>query len=196
MTHAYLTEPLQRMKKNGKPPLPETIWVEAKLRLLEMLWNDGLSASECAAKIGCVSRSAVIGAIHRHQGKVFGEHTIRFKDKTTAMRTVTAAKNRALYAKMNVRYRPKPQAPRHNPTVKISARTGMVTAKAAIPPEKLYEREVFNTKTDTQCDFWALKSGRCHWPVSDGWYCGSDCSSRDRYCSSHKEHSQGLRRSA
>lgn len=45
----------------------ETIvsWTDERVELLKKLWADGLSASQIAAKLGGVSRNAVIGKVHR-----------------------------------------------------------------------------------------------------------------------------------
>lgn len=40
-------------------------WDEERTARLRELWMSGLSASECAAQLGGVSRSAVIGKVHR-----------------------------------------------------------------------------------------------------------------------------------
>jgi len=40
-------------------------WTEERVELLKKLWADGLSASQIAAKLGEVTRNAVIGKVHR-----------------------------------------------------------------------------------------------------------------------------------
>ena len=40
-------------------------WNSARVDLLKQLWADGLPASEIAAKLGEVTRNAVIGKVHR-----------------------------------------------------------------------------------------------------------------------------------
>lgn len=40
-------------------------WTDERVELLKKLWADGLSASQIAAKLGGVSRNAVIGKVHR-----------------------------------------------------------------------------------------------------------------------------------
>ena len=40
-------------------------WTDDKIKLLSELWSEGYSASQIAAKIGGVSRNAVIGKVHR-----------------------------------------------------------------------------------------------------------------------------------
>ncbi|WP_306119992.1 MULTISPECIES: GcrA family cell cycle regulator [unclassified Roseitalea] len=40
-------------------------WTDDRVELLKKLWTEGLSASQIAAKLGGVSRNAVIGKVHR-----------------------------------------------------------------------------------------------------------------------------------
>ncbi|MEM1378591.1 MAG: GcrA family cell cycle regulator [Pseudomonadota bacterium] len=40
-------------------------WTDERVETLKKLWTDGLSASQIAAKLGGVSRNAVIGKVHR-----------------------------------------------------------------------------------------------------------------------------------
>ncbi|RNC97083.1 GcrA family cell cycle regulator [Oceaniradius stylonematis] len=40
-------------------------WTDERVEMLKKLWADGLSASQIAAKLGGVSRNAVIGKVHR-----------------------------------------------------------------------------------------------------------------------------------
>jgi GcrA cell cycle regulator len=40
-------------------------WTDERVEMLKKLWAEGLSASQIAAKLGGVSRNAVIGKVHR-----------------------------------------------------------------------------------------------------------------------------------
>lgn len=40
-------------------------WTDERVELLKKLWSDGLSASQIAARMGDVTRNAVIGKVHR-----------------------------------------------------------------------------------------------------------------------------------
>lgn len=44
-------------------------WTEERVKRLRELWRDGRSATEIANELGGVSRNAVIGKIHRLEGK-------------------------------------------------------------------------------------------------------------------------------
>ena len=39
-------------------------WTEERVELLKKLWAEGLSASQIAARLGGVTRNAVIGKVH------------------------------------------------------------------------------------------------------------------------------------
>lgn len=43
-------------------------WTEERTKLAEKLWNDGKTATEIADRLGGVSRSAVLGKLHRGAG--------------------------------------------------------------------------------------------------------------------------------
>src|SRR5260370_4933182 len=40
-------------------------WTDDRVEVLKKLWGDGLSASQLAAELGCLSRNSVIGKVHR-----------------------------------------------------------------------------------------------------------------------------------
>ena len=40
-------------------------WTDERVELLKKLWTDGLSASQIAARMGGITRNAVIGKVHR-----------------------------------------------------------------------------------------------------------------------------------
>jgi GcrA cell cycle regulator len=40
-------------------------WTDERVETLKQLWKDGLSASQIAARLGSVTRNAVIGKVHR-----------------------------------------------------------------------------------------------------------------------------------
>lgn len=46
-------------------PIDRTIWTTSKVERLKSLWNDGKSATQIAASLGKLSRSAVLGKVHR-----------------------------------------------------------------------------------------------------------------------------------
>jgi len=51
--------------QHGKPPTPRGNWTDERIAALKRLWSEGYSASRIAALLGGISRSAVIGKVHR-----------------------------------------------------------------------------------------------------------------------------------
>ncbi len=77
-------------------------WNSARVDLLKTLWADGLPASEIAAKLGEVSRNAVIGKVHR----------LGLAGRRTTSRTPRPRRTSPLYNRTTVlRARPFPSTP-------------------------------------------------------------------------------------
>lgn len=45
--------------------MPAESWTREQIELLRHLWNEGLTAAAIAAQLGGLSRSAVLGKVHR-----------------------------------------------------------------------------------------------------------------------------------
>lgn len=63
-------------------------WTDDRVEMLKKLWAEGLSASQIAAKLGGVSRNAVIGKVHRL--KLSGRAKSTKAPRPTAKRGVSA----------------------------------------------------------------------------------------------------------
>ena len=65
-------------------------WTDERVELLKKLWNEGLSASQIAGRLGGVTRNAVIGKVHRLglSGRVTPTRTLGTRRPRT--RTATA----------------------------------------------------------------------------------------------------------
>lgn len=59
-----VTQPNSHTLDNVEP-IDRTIWTTSKVERLKNLWNDGKSAKQIAALFGKLSRSAVLGKVHR-----------------------------------------------------------------------------------------------------------------------------------
>lgn len=72
---------------NEEQPAPEKLaWTEERVELLKRLWNEGLSASQIAGRLGHgVTRNAVIGKVHRLglSGRVTPQRTARPRTRKT-----------------------------------------------------------------------------------------------------------------
>jgi GcrA cell cycle regulator len=67
-------------------------WNDERVELLKKLWSEGLSASQIAARLGSVSRNAVIGKVHR-LGLSGRATTSRMKSHRPRPRPATPAAN-------------------------------------------------------------------------------------------------------
>ena len=130
-------------------------WGDEKTALLKKLWGEGMSASQCAERIGGVTRNAVISKVHR------------LKLPHRATNGYERRKNNHLsgWQRMKRQSKPakKPAAPKPmTPLQKVYARSpqfeadGFVPAgeELVIPPEK---RKTVLT----------IEAGECRWPIDD-----------------------------
>src|SRR5688572_33463072 len=65
---------------NPAAPNDKQSWTEERVEILKRLWNEGLSASQIAGRLGYgVTRNAVIGKVHRLglSGRVTPQRTAR-----------------------------------------------------------------------------------------------------------------------
>lgn len=59
-----------------------TGWNDERVAELKRLWTEGFSASQCAARLGGVTRNGVIGKIHRLHGYDRKEHPASVRHST------------------------------------------------------------------------------------------------------------------
>lgn len=120
-------------------------WSEERVDLLMKLWAEGLSASQCASRIGGITRNAVIGKIHR----------LGLSDLAPR-----SGKSRASYPKKR---KPRNQRPSFKPwlgpdqrkSARIFAAEPFVPAPEIIVPQK--ERRGIAD----------LQENQCRWPIGD-----------------------------
>jgi len=136
-------------------------WTDARIETLTRLWNDGLAASVIAARLGEVTRNAVIGKVHR----------LGLPGRATTSR------------------RPRVSRPRQPlPSQRSIARPPRTPAPAAVAflpvpfqPE-LPLGELVTVRT--------LKASHCRWPFGDPklpdfHFCGRRKADGHPYCSHH-----------
>jgi GcrA cell cycle regulator len=152
-------------------------WTNERVALLKQLWADGLSASQIATKLKDVSRSAVIGKVHR-----LG---LAGRPATPRVRTARPRSNIALFPART------PQAQRRtvtNPAPKPAPQPQERKAATIIP---LRERLDLDEPTpEGRLKLLDLKDGMCHWPIGDptedGFhFCGRSRSFATPYCERH-----------
>ncbi len=149
-------------------------WNDERVELLKKLWTDGLSASQIAARLGGVTRNAVIGKVHR-LGLSGRATTSRMKPMRAHKRSVPVARTHSVtYAVHgNVAYKPEYQT---DEEFEIHVAPATVT-ELIIP---LAERATILT----------LKEAMCRWPIGDPGdeqfhFCGRKSLSGMPYCEHH-----------
>lgn len=147
-------------------------WNDERVELLKKLWSEGLSASQIAARLGGVTRNAVIGKVHR-LGLSGRATTSRMKSHRPRPRATAAAAKRmgkARYSNVGnpaLRALYQPEAEPFTPAVE----------ELVIP---LAERK--SIQTLTECN--------CRWPIGDPQladfhFCGKNKVPGLPYCEFH-----------
>ena len=152
-------------------------WTEERVDVLKKLWAEGLSASQIAARLGGITRNAVIGKVHR----------LGLSGRATTSR-VKPARARKLKS-----------ARAHNgPRLGLfsSSNTAMRSLNQAGEPmrEEVYrsQYEELVIPVDERVDLVDLKESQCRWPIGDPQetefhFCGKDKSEGGPYCAYHAE---------
>jgi GcrA cell cycle regulator len=146
-------------------------WTDERVELLKKLWAEGLSASQIAARLGGVTRNAVIGKVHR----------LGLSGRATSSRSSSPRPRRTHV----------PRAPRAPSLMygtrganALKAQFEMEAEPAPMPLEELviplHERASIMT----------LKESMCHWPIGDPGepdvhVCGRKSCGSVPYCEHH-----------
>jgi GcrA cell cycle regulator len=143
-------------------------WNDERVELLKKLWGEGLSASQIAARLGAVTRNAVIGKVHR----------LGLSGRATTSR-MKSHRPRARVAKRVARAR-YPQS--GNPALRALYHP---EAEPYTPPAEelvipLHERKTIQT----------LSEQSCRWPIGDPQladfhFCGKGKVNGLPYCEFH-----------
>lgn len=124
-------------------------WTDERVEMLKKLWQEGLSASQIAGRIGSVTRNAVIGKVHR----------LGLSGRATTSRMKSHRPRTRMAANGGKRPVTKPRfAQIGNPAV----RALYLDAEVYVPPVEelvipLNERKSIQTLTETSC----------RWPIGD-----------------------------
>jgi GcrA cell cycle regulator len=155
-------------------------WTESRITTLTTLWQAGQSASQVARQLGGVSRSAVIGKVHRLglSGRAVPARprAVAAPRASRAMRPSSAAKERAIRLS----------------TVERSPHVASV--KGYLPPVRTPADELTATAT-----LMTLGPASCRWPIGDPrdddfGYCGRPRPPMSTYCDCHAQVAFGVRR--
>ncbi len=143
-------------------PGSNSSWTPERIEALTRLWNDGEAASVIAAKLGEVTRNAVIGKVHR-----LGLAGRKTTSRTPQLRRTIARRDRASRVSMRkpvLRSRPCPATPDRLPPAPAAQMLSVAKLTAAT----------------------------CHWPVGDPrsaefGFCGNRTApGHQPYCAHHQ----------
>ena len=152
-------------------------WTDDRVATLKKLWNDGLSASLIATKIGEITRNAVIGKAHRLG--LAGRATGSRKRNHSCSASVFPAPARAR------RTRARPRRELRRP-IRAAPMRPLVLPELGPPPD-----ECVTVRT--------LTARSCRWPIGDpkaaGFhFCGRTKAMGGPYCDHHAGIAYGPRR--
>ena len=149
------------------------MWTSDRTELLKKLWADGLSATQIATKIGEVTRSAVIGKVHRLglPGRRSGTPRIRRSRPGPCIPVHSLASIDRRTPKPVTRARPARRTP-----------PWQARRKPALPPLEAAPEGLVTTETLTEAS--------CRWPEGDpklpGFhFCGRQRAAGMPYCAHH-----------
>ncbi len=163
-----------------------SIWTDELVAQMLKLWEEGLSASEIARRLGHgLSRNAVIGKIHRLRaaGKVAGQR----KSDPTPRKRATPKPGRRKEAAAIVST-PSTAAPRGG-GVAVVERVEAV-AQEVVEAQPQQRLRLVELEKGLVQDIMELKYDSCRWPIGnpgedDFSYCGRKAGDGKPYCEHH-----------
>ncbi len=155
-----------------------SVWTDERVELLKKLWAEGLSASQIAGRLKKVTRSAVLGKVHRLG---LGGRA------TTARKTIsiTEARIAQSFAQRSEKKRTQTKS-KFNPAYYYQ--TGTATEpEPYIPPPEPIDVPICERKTLQE-----LEEDHCRWPIGDPQipdfrFCGRQKIPGLSYCSDHQK---------
>ncbi|MGD1933930.1 MAG: GcrA family cell cycle regulator [Candidatus Phaeomarinobacter sp.] len=141
-------------------------WTDERVEQLKQMWIDGLSASQSAARLGGVTRNAVIGKVHR-----------------------LGLSGRGAPTRVTRRRPAAPRAPRSTTASSVPKREA-ASKKAAIAPAPEPEELEVISDPDAQANLLELNEQTCKWPIGDPGdenfhFCGQRSAPGLPYCAAH-----------
>ena len=154
---------------------PDSGWTDERIAELQRLKASGLSASKIAEELGGVSRSAVLGKLHRLAG---------YRRKTAERRPISAAVPSSRHYKCN-----------GGASATVSRGRQLKQAREIVldgPPvagDSLTDLRIEHIPTH-RCTLSELEERRCRWPIGDPkaadfCYCGGPAPEGAPYCGYH-----------
>lgn len=155
-------------------------WTDERVDLLKKLWADGLSASQIAAKLGGVTRNAVIGKVHRLKLSSRGRATSSAPRAKKAPRAPSASRTPSRSSGY---------------TRTVTASVGATALKQefeidAIAEVALRRSEDVVVPISKRLKLVELSEKTCKWPIGDPLsedfhFCGNDPNESSPYCNYH-----------
>lgn len=154
------------------------MWTDDRVVILKKLWIGGYSAGHIANELGGVTRSAVIGKVHRLG---LGGRRAEVSQCTRALAVAAASSSVVKSPRQSkpstllglMRFQPKP-----------------LLQPAAARPKALPTTPPPDAPGEDRCTLMQLRAGRCRWPYGDpgaaGFvFCGTRTSNGAPYCAAH-----------
>jgi GcrA cell cycle regulator len=159
----HLAAVASRANGRERPDAIAQTWTEPRVALLKALWADGLSAGQIAAELGGITRSAVLGKVHR-----------------------LGLEGRARVARPP---RPKAQRPRVQRMVSVIRDRGRRLMEI-VAPLPLPASDDAQIPIAQRVSLLQLDGTTCRWPVGDPgtaefFFCGAAPAEACVYCAAH-----------
>ncbi len=150
-------------------------WNDERVELLKKLWADGLSASQIAARLGGVTRNAVIGKVHR----------LGLSARATTTRSSAPRMRRTPVRRQ--------QQPKQNTVVYATRGATALKAEFEEEPEVVAAPqpvEELVIPLHERTTILSLKEHMCRWPIGDPvdenfHFCGRRSPTGVPYCEHH-----------
>jgi len=149
-------------------------WTDERVELLRKLWTDGLSASQIAARMGGITRNAVIGKVHR-------------LGLSGRMRPARPARPRVT--------KPRYPAPGGMPRYQVAGNLALKRETVALPVEEPEPAPApvvpIEIAPGEHVTILTLTEQRCKWPIGDPTrpdfhFCGHESGPGSPYCRVHQ----------
>lgn len=161
---------MQKLKANS-----QTTWTPDREDLLRKLWALGLSASQCAERIGEITRSSVIGKAHRLGLARRGPSWIVTSMRKRANSIEPAAREAGKKAAQEIERK------------KADFRVEDATDRAAVAAPVVSLAESKNAPASLHIPLLDLQAGMCRWPEDDyrQGFCGHKTVPGTSWCPRH-----------
>ena len=164
----------------GTAPMTIQLWSTDRIEQLKASWHAGLSASQIATELGSVTRSAVIGKLHRlglrNDSRPRTSSSQHRKPRLSRLQSVPTTHGRGAPSTQ------RPISPTPNGAVNNRPQPAPPTAVAF---DHAVEQPTYQRLSLSQ-----LTGNTCHWPIgdpaaSDFFFCGNTALSGQPYCPHH-----------